>query len=72
MDSQDPRAGRLVLEQVHPFGRKKETAIVVLHVIRNGSNRLRVNGQSLETMCEFGERLWAGPLEPPHASEIED
>ena len=55
-----------------PYGKKREAAIVVLRVVRNGSKKLRVNGQSLETMCQYGERLWAGPIEPPNASEVED
>jgi hypothetical protein len=55
-----------------PFGKKRETAIVVLRVVRNGAKKLRVNGQSLESMCQYGERLWAGPLEPPNASAVED
>jgi len=55
-----------------PFGKKRETAIVVVRVVRNGSKKLRVNGQSLESMSQYGERLWAGPIEPPNASEVED
>ena len=55
-----------------PYGKKREAAIVVLHVIRNGSKKLRVNGQILESMSQYGERLWAGPIEPPNASEVED
>ena len=55
-----------------PYGKKRETAIVVLHVVRNGSKKIRVNGQSLESMCQYGERLWAGPLVPPLPSQIED
>ena len=55
-----------------PYGKKRETAIVVLRVVRNGSKNLRVNGQSLESMNQYGERLWAGPLEPPHAGAVED
>ena len=55
-----------------PFGKKREAAIVVLRVVRNGAKKLRVNGQTLESMCQYGERLWAGPLEPPNASAVED
>ena len=55
-----------------PYGKKRETAIVVVRVVRNGSKKLRVNGQSLESMSQYGERLWAGPIEPPNANEIED
>lgn len=55
-----------------PYGKKREVAIVVLHVTRNGSKKLRVGTQSLESMSQYGERLWAGPIEPPRASEIED
>ena len=55
-----------------PTGRKKDTATVILHVTRNGSKKIRVGTQSLESLCQYGERLWAGPIEPPHASDIED
>ncbi|MCR5256897.1 MAG: hypothetical protein K6E40_01905 [Desulfovibrio sp.] len=55
-----------------PYGRKKETAVVILHITRNGSKKLRVGAQSLESLCQYGERLWAGPLEPPHPREVED
>jgi len=55
-----------------PFGKKRETATMILHVTRNGSKKLRVNGQTLESMSQHGERLWAGPLEPPNASAVED
>lgn len=55
-----------------PYGKKREMAIVVVRVIRNGSKKLRVNGQSLEALCQHGERLWAGPLEPPLPSQTED
>lgn len=55
-----------------PFGKKRETAIVVLRITRNGSKKLKVGTQSLEQLCMYGERLWAGPLEPPNASAVED
>ena len=55
-----------------PYGRKKETATMILHVVRNGAKKLRVNGRTLESLGQYGERLWAGPLEPPNATDIEE
>ena len=55
-----------------PYGKKREIATVILHVTRNGAKKLRCNGQSLESLSQYGERLWAGPIEPPNANEIED
>ena len=55
-----------------PYGKKREIATVILHVTRNGAKKLRVNGQSLESLSQYGERLWAGPIEPPNASDVED
>ena len=45
---------------------------MILRVVRNGAKKLRVNGLSLEAMGQYGERLWAGPLEPPNATDIEE
>ena len=47
-------------------------AITVVHVVRNGSNLLRVGKYSMEELHQYGERLWAGPLVPPNASDCED
>lgn len=55
-----------------PFGKKREAATVVLRITRNGSKKLRVGTQSLEELCRYGERLWAGPLIPPNATDIEE
>ena len=59
-----------------PHGKSRETAVVIIHVTRNSHKKLRVGNQSLESFCsysaQYGERFWAGPLEPPFPSEIED
>ena len=50
--------------------------MVIIHVTRNSHKKLRVGNQSIEAFCsysaQYGERLWAGPLEPPFPSEVED
>jgi len=55
-----------------PQGKHCEAVTVILHITRTRHKKLRVNGQSLESLCLYGERLWAGPITPPFPSEIED
>jgi len=59
-----------------PRGKGRDVAVVIIHITRNSHKKLRVGGQSLEAFCnysnQYGERLWAGPLEPPFPSEVED
>ena len=59
-----------------PRGKGRDVAVVIIHITRNSHKKLRVGGQSLEAFCNYsaqhGERLWAGPLEPPYPSEVED
>ena len=50
----------------------RTAAITVVHITRNGSNLLRVGKYSLEEIHQYSERLWAGPLVPPNASDCED
>jgi hypothetical protein len=59
-----------------PHGKGREVAVVIIHITRNNHKKLRVGNQSLESFCsysaQYGERLWAGPLEPPFPSQTED
>ena len=59
-----------------PRGKGRDVAVVIIHITRNSHKKLRVGNQSLEAFCnysaQYGERLWAGPLEPPYPSEVED
>ena len=59
-----------------PRGKGREVAVVIIHITRNSHKKLRVGSQSLDGFCsysaQYGERFWAGPLEPPYPSEVED
>ena len=56
-----------------PPDNRRTASITIVHLVKGRhSGRLKCGSYTVEELAQYGDRLWCGPLEPPHAREIEE